>query len=61
MTARIIKTQRFQIAAIIPLVFHYPYFGIDMHAIGTFFLYGALVFTLWSGIDYFVRFRKLLG
>jgi len=50
----------FQIAAIIPLVFHYPYFGINMHAIGTFFLYGALIFTLWSGIDYFVRFRKLL-
>ena len=50
----------FQIAAIIPLLFHYPYFGIDMHGIGTFFIYGALVFSLWSGIDYFVRFRKLL-
>lgn len=51
----------FQIAAIIPLLFHFPYLGINMHAIGTFFLYGALIFTLWSGIDYFVRFRKLLG
>ena len=25
-----------------------------------FFLWGALVFTLWSGADYFLRFRKLL-
>lgn len=50
----------FQIAAIIPLLIHYSYFGIDMHAIGMFFLWGALLFTLWSGIDYCVRFRHLL-
>ena len=50
----------FQIAAIIPLLFHYPYFGINFHGIGYFFLIGALVFTVWSGADYFIRFRKLL-
>ena len=50
----------FQIAAIIPLLLHYPYFGLNMHAIGTFFIWGALVFTLWSGFDYFNRFKKLL-
>ena len=50
----------FQIAAAIPLIFHYPYFGIDLHAIGTFFLWGALIFTVWSGADYFIRFRSLL-
>ncbi len=50
----------FQIAAIIPLLFHYPYFGINLHQIGYFFLIGALVFTVWSGADYFIRFRKLL-
>ncbi len=50
----------FQIAAIIPLLFNYTYFGIDFHVIGMFFLWGALVYTLWSGIDYFVRFRNLL-
>ncbi|HPA14327.1 MAG TPA: CDP-diacylglycerol--glycerol-3-phosphate 3-phosphatidyltransferase [Desulfobacterales bacterium] len=49
----------FQIASIIPLLFHYPYFGIDLHAIGSFFLWGALLFTVWSGADYFIRFRKL--
>ncbi len=50
----------FQIAAIIPLLIHYPFFGLDPHAIGVFFLWGALVFTIWSGADYFIRFRKLL-
>jgi CDP-diacylglycerol--glycerol-3-phosphate 3-phosphatidyltransferase len=50
----------FQIAAIIPLLFHYPYFGINFQGIGNFFLIGALIFTVWSGADYFIRFRKLL-
>ncbi|MEE4357064.1 MAG: CDP-diacylglycerol--glycerol-3-phosphate 3-phosphatidyltransferase [Desulfococcaceae bacterium] len=50
----------FQIAAIIPLLIHSPYFGINFHAIGMFFLWGALIFTIWSGTDYFFRFRKLL-
>ncbi|WP_232364027.1 CDP-diacylglycerol--glycerol-3-phosphate 3-phosphatidyltransferase [Desulforapulum autotrophicum] len=51
----------FQIACIIPLLIHYPYMGIDFHAIGMVLLYGALVFTLWSGADYFIRFRKLIS
>lgn len=50
----------FQIAAIIPLLMHYPHLGVNLHAIGTFFLWGALVFTLWSGADYFIRHRNLL-
>jgi CDP-diacylglycerol--glycerol-3-phosphate 3-phosphatidyltransferase len=50
----------FQIAALIPLLFHYPYFGINLHAIGMFFLWCALVMTVWSGFDYFFRFRKHL-
>ncbi len=50
----------FQIAAIIPLLFHYSYLGIDLNAIGRFFLWGALIFTIWSGVDYFVRFRRFL-
>jgi len=50
----------FQIAAIIPLLFHFPYFGINLNAIGFFFLWCALVLTIWSGIDYFIRFRRLL-
>jgi CDP-diacylglycerol--glycerol-3-phosphate 3-phosphatidyltransferase len=50
----------FQIAAMIPLLLHYSYLYIDFHLVGMFFLWGALVLTLWSGTDYFVRFRSLL-
>jgi CDP-diacylglycerol--glycerol-3-phosphate 3-phosphatidyltransferase len=50
----------FQIAAAIPLLFHYPYFGVDIHLIGMFFLWGAAIFTVWSGVDYFVRYRRVL-
>lgn len=50
----------FQIACVIPLLIHYPYLGIDFHVIGNFLLYGALLFTLWSGADYFIKFRKLI-
>lgn len=51
----------FQIAAIIPLTLHYSYFGIDFDFIGQFFLYGALIYTIWSGVDYVVNARKFLS
>jgi len=50
----------FQIAAIIPLLIHYPFLGIQFHLIGMFFLWCALLLTVWSGADYFFRFRGLL-
>ncbi|MBW2193609.1 MAG: CDP-diacylglycerol--glycerol-3-phosphate 3-phosphatidyltransferase [Deltaproteobacteria bacterium] len=50
----------FQIAAIIPLMIHYPFLGIDVPAMGSLFLWVALVLTIWSGADYFIRFRNLL-
>jgi CDP-diacylglycerol--glycerol-3-phosphate 3-phosphatidyltransferase len=50
----------FQIAAIIPLLIHYPFLGLNSQAIGNLFLWAALVFTLWSGADYFIKFRRLL-
>ena len=50
----------FQIAAIIPLMIHYPTWGLNVQAIGTPFLWGALVFTIWSGADYFIKSRALL-
>ena len=49
----------FQIAAAIPLLIHYSYLGIDFHAIGTIYMWVALVLTMWSGTDYFVRHRQL--
>lgn len=51
----------FQIAAIIPLAIHYSYMGINFNGIGLFFLYGALIFTIWSGFDYFMKARKFLS
>ncbi len=51
----------FQIASIIPLLIHYSYLGIDFGAIGSVLLYGALFFTIWSGADYFIKFRKLIS
>jgi len=50
----------FQIAAIIPLMIHFPFLGLDVQVIGNLFLWGALVFTIWSGADYFIRSRSLL-
>jgi CDP-diacylglycerol--glycerol-3-phosphate 3-phosphatidyltransferase len=50
----------FQIAAIIPLMIHFPFLGLNVQAIGNLFLWGALVFTIWSGADYFIRSRSLL-
>jgi CDP-diacylglycerol--glycerol-3-phosphate 3-phosphatidyltransferase len=51
----------FQFSAIVPLIIHYEYdFGVpvNFHAIGTVLLYVALVLTVWSGLDYFVRFYR---
>lgn len=50
----------FQIAAIIPLMIHFPYLTIDFHAIGTIFLWVALTLTVWSGAAYFIRYRAFL-
>ncbi len=50
----------FQIASIIPLLIHYPYWGFNFHGVGMFFLWGALVYTIWSGVDYGYRFRHFL-
>jgi CDP-diacylglycerol--glycerol-3-phosphate 3-phosphatidyltransferase len=50
----------FQIAAIIPLMIHYPLFGLDTQGIGQILLWLALGFTVWSGADYFAKFKKLV-
>jgi CDP-diacylglycerol---glycerol-3-phosphate 3-phosphatidyltransferase len=50
----------FQIAAIIPLLIHFQYLTIDFHAIGIIFLWLALILTVWSGADYFIKSRSLL-
>lgn len=51
-----------QFTAIVPLMLHYTYnvgIPIDFHALGTILMYIALALTVWSGIDYFVRFYRV--
>ncbi len=48
----------FQLVAIAALLIHYEYYNkIDFHRIGMVFLWIALFLTLWSGIDYFWKYR----
>jgi len=61
----------FQITAVIGLLLHYEYrwfFGVDhplltvsMHNTGMFFLWIALILTVWSGVDYLVKFIKVIA
>ncbi len=48
----------YQIAALIPLIIHYPFLGLNSVAIGNFFLYISLILTIWSGGKYFYLFFK---
>jgi CDP-diacylglycerol--glycerol-3-phosphate 3-phosphatidyltransferase len=50
----------FQIAAIIPLMVHYPLVALDCQAIGQTLIWIALGFTVWSGVDYFIKFKRLV-
>ncbi|MFZ7110883.1 MAG: CDP-diacylglycerol--glycerol-3-phosphate 3-phosphatidyltransferase [Desulfatiglandales bacterium] len=49
----------FQSTATIGLCLHYPYLEIDFHVVGMTFLWVALVFTLWSGWEYFRSFKDV--
>jgi len=60
----------FQIVAILGLLLHYDYhwfFGMDirylfvnMHNVGIFYLWIATIITIWSGIDYLVKFSRII-
>jgi CDP-diacylglycerol--glycerol-3-phosphate 3-phosphatidyltransferase len=54
------KKMVFQIVAILGLLLHYDYFGVNFHAVGMFFLWVAVVVTLWSGFNYFRSFWHVL-
>jgi CDP-diacylglycerol--glycerol-3-phosphate 3-phosphatidyltransferase len=61
----------FQIVAILGLLLHYDYnwfFGIEnsylnvnMHNVGIFYLWIATIITIWSGIDYLVKFTRIIA
>ena len=48
----------FQLVSLVCLCLHYQYIGVDFHAVGTAFLWIALVLTLWSGFAYFKLAKK---
>lgn len=54
------KKMVFQIVAILGLLLHYEYYGINFHIVGMFFMWLAVIVTLWSGFNYFRRFWYVL-
>ena len=50
-----------QIFAVSALIIHYPFLGVNAHVVGTVILYIALLLTVYSGVDYFVKFVKFSG
>ena len=50
-----------QILAIVPLLLHYPFFEVDFQRIGAVVLWFALILTIWSGIDYVIKFLNATG
>ena len=48
----------FQTFALIGLMLHYEYLGINFHSLGMLILWVALAVTIWSGIDYFIKFYR---
>lgn len=61
----------FQIVAIIGLLLHYdyhwffsmnhPYLYVNMHNVGMFYLWIATIITIWSGVDYLVKFMRVIA
>ncbi|MEW6334643.1 MAG: CDP-diacylglycerol--glycerol-3-phosphate 3-phosphatidyltransferase [Thermodesulfobacteriota bacterium] len=48
-----------QIFAVSALMIHYPFLGADAHTVGMVILYIALVLTVLSGYDYFMKFYRI--
>ena len=49
-----------QAIAIHGLLIHYTYMHVDFYAAGMFVLWFAMVVSVWSGIDYYVRVLRIL-
>ena len=49
----------FQCVATLGLCLHYEYFKINFHTVGMFFLWIALILTIWSGWAYFRQFNNV--
>ena len=44
--------------AVTALMIHYSIFGVDAHFVGAVILYIALLLTIYSGVDYFIKFYQ---
>lgn len=51
----------FQATALSGLCIHYEYFDINFHVVGMFFLWIALILTLWSGWAYFRQYMRVFS
>jgi CDP-diacylglycerol--glycerol-3-phosphate 3-phosphatidyltransferase len=47
-----------QVFAVTALMIHYPFLGIDAHAVGIVIVYLALILSVYSGMDYFMKFYR---
>ncbi|MBA4396766.1 MAG: CDP-diacylglycerol--glycerol-3-phosphate 3-phosphatidyltransferase [Syntrophus sp. (in: bacteria)] len=47
-----------QVVAVTALMIHYPFLGADAHLVGIVILYIALFLTLYSGLDYLMKFFR---
>jgi CDP-diacylglycerol--glycerol-3-phosphate 3-phosphatidyltransferase len=45
-----------QVVAVTALMIHYPFLGADAHLVGIIILHIALILTLYSGLDYLMKF-----
>jgi CDP-diacylglycerol--glycerol-3-phosphate 3-phosphatidyltransferase len=50
-----------QSVALVPLIYHYPFFGIDTAQLGFLLLLVAVVLTLYSGWNYLFGFYRIWG
>jgi CDP-diacylglycerol--glycerol-3-phosphate 3-phosphatidyltransferase len=49
-----------QAIALHGLLIHYTYYHVDFFAAGMFLLWIAMVLTVWSGVDYFIKLKSLI-
>lgn len=47
-----------QIFAVTALMIFHPFLGLDAHRVGTIILYVAFLLTIYSGVDYLVKFYR---
>jgi len=47
-----------QLFAVTALMIHFPFFGINSHLVGMVILYIAFLLTLYSGVDYIIKFYR---